>query len=332
MSRYDYDLIVIGGGIAGFVASYMANGLGKKVAIIEKDRLGGNCALRTCIPKKALVEASNMVHQLKKLKDFGLTTESPIKMNTDGVMPYVRSIVEKVYQTDLPKSFENIGIRIIKGEAEFIDNHRIRVNKESISAKSFIIASGSRALVPPIEGLDTIPYLTNENVFNLNTLPKSIIVLGGGPAGMELATAFCHLGLKTTVVEMVDRILFREDKELVDRLAGILRKDGMEILTGYKAVKFFQDKGVINLTIQSNSDSTRQINAEAVLISLGRKANLESLSLEKAGVKYTSKGIAANSKMKTSSGNIYACGDVVGPYQFAAMAGSVPSSGVNCHR
>jgi len=320
MSRYDYDLIVIGGGIAGFVASSMANGLGKKVAIIEKDRLGGNCALRACIPKKALVEASSIAHRVKKLKDFGLTVETPIRLNTDGVMPYVRSIVEKVYQTDLPESFESIGIKIIKGEAEFLDRHSIRIGEETISAKSFIIASGSRALVPPIEGLDKVPYLTNENVFNIDKLPKSIIVLGGGPAGMEMATAFCHLGLKTTVVEMVDSILFREDRELVDRLTAILQKDGLGILTGYKAVKFSKEKSGINLTIQDKKGGIKNINAEAVLIALGRKADIEGLALEKAGVKYTPKGITTNSKMQTSAGNIYACGDVVGPYQFAAMA------------
>lgn len=320
MPKFDYDLLVIGGGIAGFTAAAMVNGLGKKVAIVEKGKLGGSCTWSTCAPAKALIEAAAVAQRVKEMGKFGLRARPPFELDGDNVMAYVRSVIKKIYETDSPESFERIGIRILSGAPEFIDNHRIRLGDKTLSASKFIIATGARAVVPPINGLGEVPYLTNENVFDLDTLPRSMIILGGGPAGIEFGQAFNRLGTRITVVEMADRILFRDDRELVEMLAQKLKAEGVEILTGRKAIKFARDKDRIALTVQDEEGNTQQLKAETALIALGRKANVEGLSLEKAGVEYTPRGISTNNRLQTSVGNIYACGDVVGPYQFAAVA------------
>ena len=286
MSKYDFDLVVIGGGIAGFVASSMANGLGKKVAIVEKEKMGGNCALLTCIPKKALVKASSMARQANNIERFGLKTSNPLSINSDGVMDYVRSIVEEIYQQDTPESFERIGVKVYSGKAQFIDKHSIRVADREITSNRFIVASGSRAMVPPIKGLSEVPYLTNENLFNIKTLPKSIIVLGGGPAGMELGAALFRLGTKVTLIEVGQNILAREDRELTDLLKQKLSEEGMAILTSQIVDEVSQQKDNVRVSIRGKDGDKGLVEAESILVTLGRKTNTENMGLEKAGIQY----------------------------------------------
>ncbi len=320
MSKYDYDVLVIGGGIGGFASALTANALGKKVAIVEKAKLGGNCTWYTCIPSKTLVKAGNICHQLQSVKDFGLETKTPIEFNTDSVMAHVRSVVDKVHNFDRPETFARVGIEVINGRAEFVDRRRVRVGENIISARNTIIATGSRPFVPQIEGIEGIPYLTNETVFNLNTLPKSMIILGGGLSGVEFCSAFVRLGVEITVVEASDRMLAREDRELVVMLRKRLESLGARILTGHKALKFSGTKGKISLTVEDSEGKTKRLEAESVLITTGRQLNLEKLGLEKAGIKYKLRGIVTNKRLQTTATNIYACGDAVGPYQFATMA------------
>ena len=320
MSKYDYDVLVIGGGIGGFASALTANALGKKVAIVEKARLGGNCTWYTCIPSKALVKAGNICHQLQSIKDFGLETKTPIEFNTDGVMAHVRSVVDKVHNIDRPETFARVGIEVISGRAEFVDRRRLRVGDSIISARNTIIATGSRPFVPRIEGIEDIPYLTNETVFNLNTLPRSMIILGGGLAGIEFCSAFVRLGVEITVVEPAERILAREDRELVGLLRKQLESVGARILTNHKPLKFSHSKGKIILTVEDSEAKTKRLEADSVLVATGRRLNLEKLGLEKAGIKYEPRGIVTTRRLQTTARNIYACGDAVGPYQFATMA------------
>ncbi len=321
MGRYDYDLLVIGGGAAGFVSSKLARGFGKRVGMVDKAKIGGDCTWFGCIPSKTILMAAHIAHQTRRLEDFGLKTKHPIELNTDGVMSHVRSIVEKVYNSHLPEAFEELGIDVIHGEPHFIDNHTVSIGDMRLSAKRFIISTGSRALIPSIEGIDETPYLTNKTVFNLNTLPRSMIVLGGGPIGVELASALNRLGVDVTIVEMMDRILPREDEEMVEILSDLLKEEGVRILTNTTATRLSRGKnGNIILSIRDRDDKTSEIESAAILIAVGRRPNLEGLNLEAAGVKYTPKGIVTDDTLKTTASNIYACGDVIGPYQFSHMA------------
>ena len=319
MPKYDYDLIAIGAGAGGFVSSKLATGLGKKVALIEKDLLGGECTNRGCVPSKALIKAAAAAHQARHLQDYGLETTGELKLSTKNVMQYVRGAVKKVYDSHPAAAFEKLGITVLFGEPRFLDNHRISMGGKVLSAKKFMIATGSSAFIPPLEGLAAVPYLSNENLFDLETLPASMIILGGGPIGMEMASALNHLGVRVTVVEMSDTIMVREDRELAKLLADKLIVDGITLLTGTKAVRVAGNAAGVSLTVEDLQKQRREVQAESILVAVGRRPNVEGMDLEKAGVASTPKGITTDNYLRTTAANIYACGDVVGPYQFSHM-------------
>jgi pyruvate/2-oxoglutarate dehydrogenase complex dihydrolipoamide dehydrogenase (E3) component len=319
MPRYDYDLIAIGAGAGGFVSSKLAAGLGKKVALIEKARLGGECTNRGCVPSKALIKAAAAAHQARHLRDYGLETAGELKFSTSGVMQYVKAAVKKVYDSHPASAFEKLGITVLFGEPKFLDSHRISMGSTILSAKKFMIATGSSAFIPPIDGLASVPYLSNENLFDLDTLPVSMIILGAGPIGMEMASALNHLGVAVTVVEMSDTIMVREDRELAKLLAEKLAADGITLLTGTKAVRVAAKEGGVSLTVEDRQQQRREVQAASILVAVGRQPNVDGMDLEKAGVAYTPKGITADHYLRTTASNIFVCGDVVGPYQFSHM-------------
>jgi len=236
------------------------------------------------------------------------------------VLDHVRSVVQKIYDGHPAGVFERLGIRVLFGDAQFRDSHTISINGEAISAASFILAMGSSAFVPPIEGLQTVPYLTNETIFDLPRLPSSMIVLGGGPIGTELTQALARLGVDVTIVEMADQILIREDHEVRDLLASRLASEGIKIRTRTKAVKLSPESGRTLLTVEDEHKGVETIAADAVLVAVGRKANVEGLDLHNAGVEYAPKGVKVDGMLRTTAPNIYAAGDVAGPYQFSHMA------------
>lgn len=319
-NRYDYDVVVIGAGIAGFVAAVTANSLGKRVAIVEKRKVGGNCTNFTCIPSKALIRAGHVRENATHLERMGLGVLPFFAIDTKNVLPRIRSVIQSAYEKDRPETFKEVGIEVLSGEASFVDPHRITHDCQVISSEKFIIAVGTRPLVPPIRGLEKLDYLTNENLYELNTLPKSLIILGGGVDGLEYASAFGKLGVNTTVVEMATRLLPMVDMELVNHLLRTLGDEGIRLLTGTKAESIAEDQGGVVLTYQRADGQMGEVTGEMVLVSIGRKADLEGLALEKAGVKASLRGIITNNKLQTSVQNIYACGDIVGPYQLASTA------------
>jgi len=318
--NYDYDLVVIGGGAAGFVSSKLANGLGKKVAMIEKRKLGGDCTWFGCIPSKTLLRASQIAHQIARINDYGLRSDSVPVLNTDGVMAHVRSVVQKVYQSHLPEAFEKLGISVLFGEPRFLDRFHLQLDDKVISSRNFIIATGSRPSLPSIEGIDTIPYLTNESIFNLDKLPQSMIILGGGAIGIELGSALNRLGVEITIVEMQERILATEDKELAYILTQLLQEEGIKIITKAKTLWFSKKGTGTVLDIESEAAKLIQLSADSVLIATGRKANTKGLSLERAHVETGPQGVRVGPHLQTTAPNIYACGDGVGPYLFSHMA------------
>lgn len=318
--KYDYDLIVIGGGSAGLVAAKLANGLGKKVALVEKRKLGGDCTWFGCIPSKTLIKSAYIAHQMTRLKEFGLKPDSAVELNTDNVMTHVRAVVQADADSHPPESFEAEGIDILFGTLKFLDSHRIKLAEREISSNKFVICTGSHPFVPPIEGIDQVPYLTNETIFDLVKLPKSMIILGGGPIGSEMCCAMNRLGVKVTVVEKADHILSREEDELACRLMDMLKAEGVKFLTKRQVTKLSKQNDQIVATVLDNQDNTDQVSAESILIAVGRRPNLEDLELEKAGVEFDQRGIKVDRFLRTTARNIYAAGDVVPPYLFTHIA------------
>jgi pyruvate/2-oxoglutarate dehydrogenase complex dihydrolipoamide dehydrogenase (E3) component len=320
MPKYDYDMIVIGAGAGGFVSSKVAAGFGKKVAMIEKKKLGGECTNVGCVPSKALLKAAAVAHQARHLTDYGLELDVKPVVSGKKAMQYARAAVRKVYDSHPASVFEKAGIDVLFGSPRFLDNHRVDLEGRTLTANKFMLSTGSSAFIPPIEGLASIPSLTNENLFDLETLPDSMIILGAGPIGIEMAQALQRLGVTVTVVEMVDRILPREDRELSLLLADRFRSEGVTLLTGTKAVRVSGRSDNIVLTVEDSGKERRDIPAASLLVAVGRKPNLGGLDLEKAGVQYGPKGVVTDAYLRTSASNIFACGDIVGPYQFSHMA------------
>jgi len=318
MPRYDYDLIAIGAGAGGFVSTKVAAGFGKKAAMIEKSKLGGECTNAGCVPSKALLKAASVAHHVKHLRDYGLEAGG-IAVSGKHAMTYARAAVKKVYDSHPASVFEKAGINVLFGSPRFLDNHRVELNGKILSSKKFMLCTGSSAALPPLEGLASVPYYTNENIFELETLPGSMIVLGGGPIGIELASAFNRLGVSVSVVEANDRILVRDDRELADMLAARLHSEGLRLLTGTKALAVAKGPQGIALTVEAPQKQREVLNAEALLVAVGRKPNVDGLDLEKACVQYGPKGVTVDAYLRTTAPNIYACGDVVGPYQFSHM-------------
>ncbi|MDD5669521.1 MAG: FAD-dependent oxidoreductase, partial [Candidatus Omnitrophica bacterium] len=318
MKKYDYDVIVIGGGAAGLVAATGTAALGAKTALIEKNRLGGDCTWYGCIPSKALLKSAQVFSLFGRAEEFGIGAD--VQCSSDGVMAHVRDVVKEISTHHPPEVFEKRGIKVLFGNTKFIDSHMIELDGKNFSSKRFIICTGSHPLVPAIDGLKDVGYLTNENIFDLQVLPKSIAVLGGGPIGVEISQALSMLGVEVSIIEMADSILFREDKEIADVVANTLVKEGVKIHLGKKAVKFSKENNGIGITLEDKDKNESTIQTEKVFVAVGRAPNVAGLDLEKAGVKYSNKGIKVDNSLRTTAHTIYSCGDVVGPYLFSHMA------------
>src|SRR3989339_67550 len=315
-----YDVVVIGGGAGGLFAASVANALGARTCIVEKTRLGGDCTWFGCVPSKALLKSAQVYRYINNLPKYGLKFKNNVDVDANKVMSHVRGIVDEIATHHPHEVFEKRGIDIIIGPPAFVDKTSIKVNHEILTGKKYILCTGSRPDIPPIEGLGEIDYLTNENIFELEALPRSMIVLGGGPVGLELSQAMNRLGVDVTIVKRSKGVLPRDDVDVVKVLEESLKKEGVKILTGKKTVKFKKtEKGVV-VTLESSDGSKQEIEAERVLIATGRVPNLEGLALENAGVKYDQAGLEVNDYLQTTNPNIFACGDIASRYKFSHVA------------
>lgn len=323
-----YDLIVIGGGSAGLVAAGGSALLGAKVALIEKNLLGGDCLYTGCVPSKTLIKSARFAHQVKAASKYGFQDLEPKFLNDSfaSITNRVQNVIEVIEHHDSPEVFEKMGVEVVFGSPRFLNKNEIEVSlknseeKKVMKAKRFCVSTGSRPFTPPIEGLHETGFITNEEVFHLKVLPKRLIVLGGGAIGLELGQSFSRFGSKVTILEMADRILIKEDEEVSALMEKLLKAEGLEILTKTKAVKVHKAvNGAKVVTVESNS-KTFEIEGDEILAAVGRQPNIDGLELEKAGVESDKKCIKTNDYLQTSNKNIFAAGDVTGHFQFTHMA------------
>lgn len=312
-----FDCVVIGAGAAGLTAAKAAQGLGKTVALIERNEIGGDCTLTGCVPSKTLIKSSQIANYMRNPQPFGL--QGTCEPKTQGVMAHVRSVIQDIAATHTAEKLREQGISVIFGAARFIEGDRLAVDEERIKAHRYIIATGSEPSVPPINGLDSTQYLTNKNLFDLNEIPRSLIIIGGGPIGVEMACAFNHLGCAVTIIEQNDRLVSKEDAEVAEHLLKYMREQGITIKTGASAQQVAQAGEQVTVTIAVNGDNEHLV-AEKLLIAVGQRPVVRGLGLDAAGVSYSNTGIEVNDYMRTTVSSIYACGDVVGPYQFSHVA------------
>ncbi len=324
MSKYEFDSIVIGGGAAGLTASGIAANLGAKTMMIEAHLLGGDCTWTGCVPSKVILKAGKVAYQIKNAGKFGLIDSSP-EINFKKVIEHVHQVRDEVYEdADRPEIYEEMGIEVVFGKASFKDAHTIEIlladgNTRTVTSHYFFIATGAKAFVPPIEGLDSVEYLTNESLFEIEDLPDHLLVVGGGPIGVEMSQAFANLGSRVTVIDMAPRIMQNDDPELVEILQGVLESQGVsfELNTSIKRIQ--KEGKQIQVIVKQNGEE-KVIQGSHLLIATGRKANIDDLNLEAAGVKTYSKGIQVDVTCKTNVNHIYAVGDVTGRYQFTHMS------------
>lgn len=324
MSNFEYDLGIIGGGAAGLTAAAGAAQFGAKTILIEKSaKLGGDCLHFGCVPSKTLIRTATVWSLAKRSGEFGLPDMALPSVNLGAVMDHVHTVIDKIQQHDSPERFCSLGAEIRFGKPVFADDHVVDLEGQRISAKNWIIATGSSPVIPPIEGLAGVPFWTNETLFSQRVLPSRLIVLGGGPIGLEIAQAFARLGSKLIIVEFMDQILGPEDADLADILKARLESEGMEIHTGSKAVKVESIGSTIRITVAParNEGQSVVIEGDAIVVSTGRKPNIGDLGLGNAGVEFTPRGIPTDHRLRTNVSHIYACGDVNGQFPFTHVAG-----------
>jgi pyruvate/2-oxoglutarate dehydrogenase complex dihydrolipoamide dehydrogenase (E3) component len=314
-----YDLIVMGGGAGGLVVAAGAASLGASVALIDKAQLGGDCLWTGCVPTKSLIHSAKMVHMAKKAEMFGMeVSQSP---QFEIAKKRLDHAIHTIQKHDDPERFKALGIDVYKGTAVFEGSHEVRISGDHvIYGKWIVIATGSRPLIPPIKGLKEAGFLTNETALQLTKQSESLVVVGGGPIGLEFAQSFARFGTKVTVIEMASDILVKEDAELVPFVKRALENDGITFLTGAKMVEVKVVNGKKEVLVEKEGQ-VLTIRAEEILMASGRMPNTDGLQVEKAGVTTERGYISVNDRLKSNVPHIYAVGDVNGKFPFTHAAG-----------
>ena len=317
--KFDYNLVVIGAGAAGLVTAYIAATVRAKVALIEKHKMGGDCLNTGCVPSKALIRSAKMLSYARRAKEFGFDSGN-IEFDFSRVMERVHQVIAKIAPHDSVERYTQLGVECISGEAKITSPYTVEVNGKPLTTKKIVIASGARPFVPPIPGLDQVPYLTSDTVWKLKALPERLVVMGGGPIGCELTQTFCRLGSTVTQVEMMPQIMGREDAEVAALIKAKLESEGVRVLTSHRAKAVKIENSEKTLVCDHNGQDV-SIAFDDILVAVGRAANVSGFGLEELGVELTPrKTLWANEFLQTSIPTIYCAGDVAGPYQFTHVA------------
>ncbi len=317
--KEDYDLIIIGAGSAGIMAARFARRLGLSAALVEKSRIGGDCTWTGCVPSKSLLKAASVAHQMRDADRYGLKPSTP-PVDLGSVMARVRSAIQEVYQAESPEVLQAEGIDVVMGEARFLDRRTVRVQSPStrnLTARRYLIATGAKPLVPPIQGIEDVDYLTYESVWDLEELPRRLTVVGGGPIGCELAQAFCRFGSSVTLLEAADRVLLQDEPEASEFMNLRLTDDGIDLRLGAGLEAVARSPNGISLFLAGGG----QMETDALLVAVGRRAELAGLGRDEASVVHDRYGIKVDRNLRTTQRHIYAAGDCVGGFQFTHYAG-----------
>ncbi len=320
-AKFDYNLIVIGAGAAGLVSAYIGATLKAKVALIEKHRMGGDCLNTGCVPSKALLRSARLLAEARDCRRYGIDAMTA-QFDFAQVMQHVQEVIAKVEPHDSADRYRGLGVDVIQGHARIVSPWEVEVDGRRLSARSLILATGAKPLVPQIEGLQDVEYLTSDTVWNLRTLPPRLVVLGGGPIGCELSQAFARFGSAVTQVEMAPRLLPREDADAAAEVGKRFEHEGITVATAHKALRVERDGNGTGGRLVCEHDGHEVVFVfDTLLLALGRKANVEGFGLDHLGVRLNERNtIEADALMRTNSPNILVCGDATGPFQFTHVA------------
>ena len=322
MANYEYDMGVIGGGAAGLTVTSGASQLGAKTLLVEKEHaLGGDCLHFGCVPSKTLIKTAHVYHLMNNAEAFGLPKVDIPPVDFKSVANRIASVIETIQEHDSEERFCGLGAKVVFGDARFTDPHTIKVDGTNYSAKTWVLATGSSAVIPPIEGLDKTHYITNREIFSLDHLPKSLIILGAGPIGIEMSQAFTRLGTQVTLVDMADQILPKEDKDMADTVKSVLEAEGVTFHLGTKIVGTKDSGSEREVFLEDANGKAFSITGETLLVALGRIANVDGLGLEEIGVEFYRRAIKVDNRLRTNLKHIYGAGDCTGGYQFTHAAG-----------
>lgn len=322
MAAYDYDIGILGGGSAGLTVAAGSAQLGAKTLLIEKEeKLGGDCLHFGCVPSKTLIHLARVYHLMKRSEEFGLPPVEIKPVNFREVAKRIQAVIQVIQKHDSEERFCGLGAKVEFGAPTFKDEHTVDLEGKALSAKNWVIATGSSAAIPPVPGLEKTPYLTNRDLFSFDRLPASMIILGAGPIAAEMAQAFNRLGTRVSVIQRSGQILSNEDKDLADSLMEVLKTEGVRFYLN-TAILSARDLGSEReVAIQKKGEDPIPLKAERILVALGREANLKGLNLEGIGIPYDEKGLKLDARLRTGHKHIYGAGDVTGTYPFTHAAG-----------
>ncbi len=316
---FDNNLVVIGAGSAGLVSAYIAATVRAKVTLIEKNRMGGDCLNTGCVPSKAFIRSAKILAQAQRAREYGFK-QIDVEFDFAEVMQRIQRVISTIEPHDSIERYTELGVDCIQGEARITSPYTVDVNDRTLTTRNIIIATGARPLIPPIPGIEEMEYLTSDNIWQLTELPKRLVVLGGGPIGSELTQCFARFGSEVTQIEMLPRILVREDPEVSALVKTQLECDGANVLVAHRALAF-RKQGDQKTIVCEHDGREIEIEFDALLVAVGRRPNTEGFGLDDLGIAIDKPGtIQTNDYLQTTCPNIYACGDVAGPYQFTHTA------------
>lgn len=315
METIKTDVLVIGAGSAGLSVAAGASQMGADVVLLEGHRMGGDCLNYGCVPSKALIASAKAAHAQKHTDPFGIASQTP-QIDYRAAMEHVAQVIAQIAPVDSQQRFEGFGVRVIREFGRFVSPTEVQAGQHRITARRIVIATGSSPQVPPIPGLEQVPYLTNETLFDLREKPEHLLIIGGGPIGIEMAQAHVRLGCAVTVIEGMTA-LPKDDPDCAALVLDALRKEGVVIEEGAMAAEIRGEPGAIEVEARDG----RMFRGTHLLLAVGRKANTERLNLEAAGIKTTKTGIKVDARMRTSNRRVYAIGDIAGGLQFTHVAG-----------